>query len=1063
MAPKFVFVFDELDKIEQKPLGTIEESTTEISYVLSEGLRKRQATVSKLLANLKHFFNVTKAKFVFIAGREMYDAAMADISDRDSFLGSIFHDVIYIDSFYKDHLNEKEEGISTLTEAYVCQFLLHQGSEKSSTINDYYINRKREYETTNRDLKELHKAILVLYDFTNYLTYRCNGSPKKLTKLFEEYITLLETDEINTVSDKQKNILIGDKNSNNLFLKFAFYDQYIFGFTSSVFNPFMFKLNKHTKDYSDKLLVSTSFLIDHVFKFHGIGFSFSNLELTPEIVAVNKAPELRDFINRIIRFYKNIYIREILSGLHEFKFNSRIEREIRYISTISDRESAAFNFTLDESVQLKTYYINLLTEMNKIDPVNLNWSNSNIKIQTQRSKTDILNILGDLYYNDQEFDDAIRYYLDAFNNCIETDLTLIDQTRLIEIITCKLKLGLTYERKHSFDQALMEYESLTELVLTKIHSIQNISNGNNQYLLSSGLRISYQSLLAELQVLEKNSIKSLTHDYLKLNEKRFRELTRELSNTQKFLIEAEYYDKVGDILYYKNGKLFEENNSREEEFAKFYYKAPEWAYVYYFKSLQILRQRIINGKFNKQTYSIYPIGGTNYRCENEAQIFNNFLAYILDFSTSSYSLPEIRTNRKSPLESIANALSDLGDCILCTPKKIENLCLIRVKSLLNLRFSRKNDDSGRPFNFDENYFRSFNDYERAIGFYILSSMYNAQAGEVKEYCFQLTKILYLFKEIISQSDCKDIYTADGILPLWVKFMESISERILLAYNKAYLSMPQYELEKILKLFRDTETDPNLSSYLKRNLSIATEVKEVLLLIVGIKMKLYKNDANKLNEVRAKANELISGLNTIRNKYIRNLELNLANDLYNSILDENSLSLDEQEKIIIDAIHAQLESIKARNIFGLSYIHNHSIMASAYYRLFKWVEKFNEIKKEKNDSSQNLSDIFGSEISNELITTYLIEKVEEHNYKCIQTHHQGEAYREFISDMYYLDDDFNDNLFHFCAALERMKINTGMITSKLSKHAIVAKVSIEPRNAYIDSFFSVPTDAYEPIK
>lgn len=33
-------------------------------------------------------------------------------------------------------------------------------------------------------------------------------------------------------------------------------------------------------------------------------------------------------------------------------------------------------------------------------------------------------------------------------------------------------------------------------------------------------------------------------------------------------------------------------------------------------------------------------------------------------------------------------------------------------------------------------------------------------------------------------------------------------------------------------------------------------------------------------------------------------------------------------------------------------------------------------------------------------------------------------------MYYLEDDYNDNLYHFGAAIERYKINTGVLRQKL---------------------------------
>ncbi|MEE9372192.1 MAG: hypothetical protein V3V00_03990, partial [Saprospiraceae bacterium] len=80
------------------------------------------------MANLKGFLNVVRAKFFFIGGREMYDAALADISDRDSFYSSIFNDVIYVESFFKDSTNTEGQGkggVTQMTEAYLCNIIMH--------------------------------------------------------------------------------------------------------------------------------------------------------------------------------------------------------------------------------------------------------------------------------------------------------------------------------------------------------------------------------------------------------------------------------------------------------------------------------------------------------------------------------------------------------------------------------------------------------------------------------------------------------------------------------------------------------------------------------------------------------------------------------------------------------------------------------------------------------------------------------------------------------------------------------------------------------------------------
>ena len=62
-------------------------------------------------------------KFIFIAGREMYDAYLADVSRNKNSFDSIFHNWISVDSFYNDYSDNKRSDITSFVEWYLCQFL----------------------------------------------------------------------------------------------------------------------------------------------------------------------------------------------------------------------------------------------------------------------------------------------------------------------------------------------------------------------------------------------------------------------------------------------------------------------------------------------------------------------------------------------------------------------------------------------------------------------------------------------------------------------------------------------------------------------------------------------------------------------------------------------------------------------------------------------------------------------------------------------------------------------------------------------------------------------------
>lgn len=221
--PHITVVLDELDKIETHTQAIFSRKTENSSNhdgtnsfskipnpsFTIDSTRERQQTLQLLLSNLKYFLGDAKAKFVFIAGREMFDASLADISDRNYFMGSIFHDVIYVDSFFCDDLDEKPSDITSMIEYYVCQFLIphnyrpsqnfqdHKAPFNLRTFNQYILDTFPEFNEHARGLKvadkiiarqKREKVISIIQQFIIYLTHASNGAPKKITNYFENFV-----------------------------------------------------------------------------------------------------------------------------------------------------------------------------------------------------------------------------------------------------------------------------------------------------------------------------------------------------------------------------------------------------------------------------------------------------------------------------------------------------------------------------------------------------------------------------------------------------------------------------------------------------------------------------------------------------------------------------------------------------------------------------------------------------------------------------------------------------------------------------------------------------------
>jgi len=128
-APEFIFIFDELDKIDSISTEILDdkELLPEYENAISgfpggATSRKRKQNILNLLANMKYFVSTANAKFIFISGRELYDASLSDVSDREFAISSIFTGVIYLDSFLSPQNNIKE--VSSMTEKYICKHLI---------------------------------------------------------------------------------------------------------------------------------------------------------------------------------------------------------------------------------------------------------------------------------------------------------------------------------------------------------------------------------------------------------------------------------------------------------------------------------------------------------------------------------------------------------------------------------------------------------------------------------------------------------------------------------------------------------------------------------------------------------------------------------------------------------------------------------------------------------------------------------------------------------------------------------------------------------------------------
>lgn len=563
---KVVIIFDELDKTDstrrhEHPDRMPEFEKLSIRPEQKVSSRTRKQEVLRVIANMKFFLSSAKACFIFIAGREMYEAYQADMSDRDFSISSIFNGVINIDSFLTSSRNTNDAN--QMAEQFVCKQLfplniknrILSSSETRYDRNNIYclknyyryrLETQDDYEESERmsdgktDVvryeERVWRDVLFLYHFISYLSYISNGSPKKMTLFFEKNIR--KGDYLDAV--KKYRLYKWKENKwtpldlkKCFFLSFGYYTQEKANFIHYLTYPIMQSIINRSNLYGDKLLVSSSFLISHIFKLHNNGFSWRNLEQTPELLEINKTPEIREYIGSIIDFMNHTHLTTIACGLFHYKFPMRISEEISYHSKISGEVSSIFNFSLDEMQCIKEHYVRVMKyserKENEID-------------YTQAS---IHHSLGDIFMLEENYSDAIREY----EKCVESVFVMLNKTenknvQLLNYISflnrTMLKLGLAHEKRRTDNSAFIVYEELIQI-------LKNFSDKASA--LFSNMRTLHLSLLVRLYALEKIDTTGIQYKHLKETCDNFNTIFGRNPNP---VIAADFYRKLGDILYYKN-------------------------------------------------------------------------------------------------------------------------------------------------------------------------------------------------------------------------------------------------------------------------------------------------------------------------------------------------------------------------------------------------------------------------------------------------------------------------------------------------------------------------------
>ena len=424
-TPEIHFVFDELDKIS----GMVGAEKLSSEYHGSEQSllqdeRQRAFALHQLLSDMKRVISSAPARFIFVGSRMLHDEWMADQGRREPLLSSIFDAEIYLPSLMLDLPKNKSEaalkGYRSDLSYRVREYLLRTHDSATKLYENIALSRflpfyalkennnvegkfyeddfSEEYLFSNLVLSEQlpNKTLLkndllgsdLIDDYIKFLTYRSAGNPKKMQEVLSTFIRPAARYTNEDTSNRYARLPCRDA------IVLTDKDVYRIQFISSLFSHITETFDYALTSRDDKVSVNIFYLFDFLMKFHQRAFSWSSLDRIDELSHIHRAPDIRKLFEKVVEDSSELYLHKLLHGLFTFRFKSEFSAEIKYLSRRSKPEMAAFNFTLDESQELKAIYTAIL----------------NVQGETN---VEVIEALGELHEYDQAYETARGYYEQA--------------------------------------------------------------------------------------------------------------------------------------------------------------------------------------------------------------------------------------------------------------------------------------------------------------------------------------------------------------------------------------------------------------------------------------------------------------------------------------------------------------------------------------------------------------------------------------------------------------------------------------------------------------------------
>lgn len=485
-----IFIFDELDKLtgfdlDPQNVETFDQNNKSrySNTSRTDTPRKRREQVDYLLGNIKGLVTDSRARYIFIAGREIYDSYLSEKGDASSLYESLFNSYIYIPSLLSDKSDGNATILDGMIESFIVNKIMYREKNKKNIFN-FIANKFRKNDKKNSkiiyyklcDLAAACKnnnenidvdEIFILKIFIHFLTFHSWGNFKRLHNLMETFIVhknSLRGENFNNIE------ILRSKNSDcDNYLVIGHIDFQRFLFSSHLYILFHHSLSRNLTQADDKLIISAFAIFHYILKFHNVGFSRSHINRMYETLNIHSSPEVTRIIDMLIDNVLRNHLRRVRNSFYRYRFNSLFESEMHYITKVSDKESASFNFSLDASYYTKQYYTQLLQS-------HLDKNEYSFSTQVQ-----LCNILGYFYLWEQSYDEANIYFGSAAQ-LLEQQLKKSSGLQLLlQYTEAMLRLAIVSERMSNYSLAASYYKDANNMIECHFECIECLNAEDSKW------------------------------------------------------------------------------------------------------------------------------------------------------------------------------------------------------------------------------------------------------------------------------------------------------------------------------------------------------------------------------------------------------------------------------------------------------------------------------------------------------------------------------------------------------------------------------------------------------